>query len=298
MPSIPGRIRPEQAFYLQNGEHLTSPHQLFGALEGMDPALYAHHTDGRNDFSRWLADVFHLHRLAQAIRDAPSPAAMLEAWKAFEQGQKRQEGLQKYLQRIKTLLPIAAAIVGVLLFFLIFQQIHAQQVQLTALRGDIQDFRVSQQVLQDTWTRALQVQANQSINILVPNISLFDTPSANKAAPFPRISKEQISIKEDRIELRIPNISWASFAGSGSMLPTLDDGAYGLQVVPENSSSIHVGDVISFVQGEEIIIHRVQETGADQEGWFAITQGDNNPQPDPEKVRFSQVTGILVGIIY
>ena len=46
------------------------------------------------------------------------------------------------------------------------------------------------------------------------------------------------------------------------------------------------------------IIHRVIDTGRDKEGTYYITKGDNNPVKDSEKVRFNQIKGLLIAIIY
>jgi hypothetical protein len=46
------------------------------------------------------------------------------------------------------------------------------------------------------------------------------------------------------------------------------------------------------------IVHRVIEIGNDEDGWYAITKGDNNPTPDPWKIRFEWVRRITVAVIY
>ena len=45
-------------------------------------------------------------------------------------------------------------------------------------------------------------------------------------------------------------------------------------------------------------MHRVVESGLDADGAYFITKGDNYNQKDPDKVRFSKVEGIVVGILY
>ena len=61
-----------------------------------------------------------------------------------------------------------------------------------------------------------------------------------------------------------------------------------------------MGDIISYrssIAGG-LVVHRVIGTGVDDQGVFYIVQGDNNPVRDPEKVRFDQIHGVLIGIIY
>jgi len=82
------------------------------------------------------------------------------------------------------------------------------------------------------------------------------------------------------------------------MLPVLGTTAHALQIIPERASDIHVGDIVSFHYQDKIVSHRVIELSADEDGWFATTQGDNNPEPDPVKVRFDNIDRVVVGVLY
>ena len=44
--------------------------------------------------------------------------------------------------------------------------------------------------------------------------------------------------------------------------------------------------------------HRVIEVGSDTAGGYYIVKGDNNPVEDSEKVRFAQIEGIVVAVVY
>ena len=87
------------------------------------------------------------------------------------------------------------------------------------------------------------------------------------------------------------------------MVPFFDEGSNALQIVPESPEQIEVGDIISYesrrvdLQGV-VIIHRVIEKHKDEQGDYFVVKGDNNSQPDPEKVRFNQIRRVLVGVIY
>jgi len=63
---------------------------------------------------------------------------------------------------------------------------------------------------------------------------------------------------------------------------------------------IIVGDIISYnVDGYDFaFVHRVIEIGNDELGIYFITKGDNYYQKDPNKIRFSQIEGVVVGILY
>lgn len=49
---------------------------------------------------------------------------------------------------------------------------------------------------------------------------------------------------------------------------------------------------------EYAFVHRVVDIGNDNTGIYFTTKGDNYYKEDPDKVRFSQIEGIVVGILY
>ena len=121
-----------------------------------------------------------------------------------------------------------------------------------------------------------------------------------KPSPFNWIPERDISVQKDRVILEIRNAQWSKFTNTNSMDPVLDNGANAIQIVPDSEADIHVGDIISYESKytDGYIIHRVIEIGYDNKGWYAIMKGDNNPSPDPGRVRFSQIKRVLVAIIY
>jgi len=114
--------------------------------------------------------------------------------------------------------------------------------------------------------------------------------------PKDRISQEQITVLKDHAELDIPNLEWAVIE-STSMLPVLGPGTHVLQAKPSFPEALQIGDIVSFAREDKIIIHRIIEKGTDEQGWYVITKGDNNPTDDG-KIRFDQIDRVLVGIIY
>lgn len=126
-------------------------------------------------------------------------------------------------------------------------------------------------------------------------ISKVYTP---KLTPPDRIKEEQIHVYEDKIVIEVKNPKWARFAATQSMVPFLDEGSNALQIQPEAPDDIQLGDIVSYQYGDSVIIHRVIEISEDEQGRYYIVKGDNNPEPDPIKVRFQQIRRILIGIIY
>jgi hypothetical protein len=123
-----------------------------------------------------------------------------------------------------------------------------------------------------------------------------DTPTG--MLPADRISKDQIEVYSDKAVLDVKGLLWANFSTTGSMLPVLGPGAHALQIIPKSAGEIQVGDIVSYKLDSRIIIHRVIEISNDEAGIYFITKGDNNAEPDPFPVRFSQIDRIVVGILY
>jgi signal peptidase I len=130
--------------------------------------------------------------------------------------------------------------------------------------------------------------------------ALFDMGNEEKASPQDWISEDNIHVYDDRVVIDIKNPQWSTFTDTNSMDPVIDYGANAIQIVPKTYSSIQAGDIVSYESDyvDGIIIHRVIQTGFDNDGWYAIMKGDNNPYPDPGKVRFDQIRRIVVAIIY
>lgn len=117
-------------------------------------------------------------------------------------------------------------------------------------------------------------------------------------SPADHISSENIHMFSDRLEIDKEDLIWAEVKDTHSMEPVLNKNSISLEKRPSGSSEIKAGDIISYEQGDKVIIHRVVFIGEDSDGWLAITKGDNNEDIDPYKVRFSSVKGIVVGVLY
>lgn len=75
---------------------------------------------------------------------------------------------------------------------------------------------------------------------------------------------------------------------SGSMEPTLKIGE--IVLIDTNDTTVEDGDVIAFYMGEQVVIHRVQETISN--GVY-ITKGDGNPNVDFSPVSQEEMIGTL-----
>ena len=123
---------------------------------------------------------------------------------------------------------------------------------------------------------------------------------ANTFSPQDRIAESQISADEEEVVVKIANATIGRIEGTNSMGAVLGKSSNAIMVRPQNADEIKEGDIIAYQSGEAagLVVHRTVEIGNDEQGWFAITKGDNSRNNDPEKVRFGQVRYIVVGIVY
>lgn len=112
------------------------------------------------------------------------------------------------------------------------------------------------------------------------------------------VQQDQIKVYQDKVVLNVSNATWAEFTNTNSMDPFLDETANALEVYPANPDQISVGDIISYQTPYGILIHRVIEKGRDENGIYYLVKGDNNRFPDPYKVRYRDVKGVVVAVIY
>jgi len=129
--------------------------------------------------------------------------------------------------------------------------------------------------------------------------SLF-TGSVERYSPADHVKEKNIHVYSDKVVLDLAGATWSSFTDTNSMDPLIDAGANGIEIKPKSTDELKKGDIIAFrtPYASGIIIHRIAETGSDDNGWYAKTKGDNNPTVDPGKVRFKDITGVVVGVIY
>jgi len=143
--------------------------------------------------------------------------------------------------------------------------------------------------------------ASQIIGYVNPDLQMpFSADTIKADAPSNHIDKSQILVYNDKVVLNLQGAEWAEFTPTGSMKPVFDENANAIEIVPKSPDEIHIGDIVSYESSftDGYVIHRVIDIGEDEKGWYAILKGDNNQNPDPEKVRFDKIKRVLVAIIY
>jgi len=112
-----------------------------------------------------------------------------------------------------------------------------------------------------------------------------------------RLSEEDILVYPDKVVLRISGATISNYDSTGSMKPVLDKGANGIRVKPKSEDDVSVGEIVTFREGNDLIVHRVVEKGNDEKGVYFITKGDNSDLSDG-KIRFSDIEYITIGLLY
>jgi len=128
--------------------------------------------------------------------------------------------------------------------------------------------------------------------------------SSNKpleiASPHNRVNDAQILLYHDKVVINVNGASLTKYADTNSMDPLLDEGAIGIELVPERDDQLYIGDVVAYESkhASGLIVHRIIDIVEDKQGKYFILKGDNLQTEDPEKVRFSEIKYVLIGVIY
>ena len=160
--------------------------------------------------------------------------------------------------------------------------------QNTVLRQNITDLndRLSQQ--------------EEDVNLLNERIDRYNEAPKTKDNPYDWIKGENIIIEDNRVLIELENATISSIADTHSLEPLIHKDTNVIEIVPLSIDNIHLGDIAAYQSqySNGTILHRVVFIGYDDIGWYATMKGDNNPMPDPGKIRFNQIQRIVVAIIY
>lgn len=116
--------------------------------------------------------------------------------------------------------------------------------------------------------------------------------------PSDFITEEQIHLYSDKLVIEKEGLKYASVEDTKSMEPLLSSNSHTIETKPEQSK-LNKGDIISFYNAEEgkTIVHSIVEIGTDDSGWYARTKGYNTDFADEWKVRFTDIKGVVVGVL-
>ena len=121
--------------------------------------------------------------------------------------------------------------------------------------------------------------------------------NAGLETPGDWIQENQIHVYENAIVIDVEGASLGKYAATGSMNPVLNQYSNGIRIVPKSEEQIGIGDIITFEQDNQFIIHRVIDKGEDKDGVYFITKGDNNNITDG-KIRFQDIKYVTIGMLW
>jgi hypothetical protein len=119
-------------------------------------------------------------------------------------------------------------------------------------------------------------------------------------SPFNWVDEQDIVSGEEELKVLLQQPVVTKFADTNSMDPVLDSRTNGIEIMPTDPEQIHKGDIIAYFSryNNQFIVHRVVDIGVDDDGWYAVAKGDNQLYADPGKIRWDQVEGVTVGLLY
>ncbi len=120
------------------------------------------------------------------------------------------------------------------------------------------------------------------------------------SSPAEHIPIGDVKVYGNEVIINASGLMPALVADTNSMDPFVDSSAKLLVMKPKDERDIHLGDIVGYTcdQCGGVVLHRVVALGRDADGPFYTLKGDNNPEPDPGKIRFDQIQTVLVGVIY
>ena len=88
------------------------------------------------------------------------------------------------------------------------------------------------------------------------------------------------------------------YTNTHSMEPSITSSNKGILIAVNSPEELSIGDIIAFKTEEGDVSHRLIEEGYDEQGWWGITKGDNIGVRDINKVRFEDIRGVTIALIY
>jgi len=307
-------VSSQQAFWFNNGVVVRNIYEFCTELKSLNELYFRYHCNNtHDDFAEWIGGALGDYVLSEKLRRIKDQKQYIRAI----------EDRIKFLEREYTIQKARHAFAGsltswftggawvktmiVILLLILCAIVYIQYESTTKLKqlGDKISYMQQQNACYNTYfnQKIMETQSyiNTSFNepilecskessVIINNPDLEDKPS--------RVHREDITVTDNDVVISIKNVTWSVFSNTSSMIPVINHNTNAIEIKPASIQDINIGDIISYNVSNQIVIHRVQDKGHDEQGYYLITKGDNNLVVDPEKVRFEQVQGIVVALIY
>jgi len=126
------------------------------------------------------------------------------------------------------------------------------------------------------------------------------TIKVEKLYPSPgRVSPDSFWRRGDWVMIYLPGEVYIATSRGWSMYPAARDGSIKLyKKVTDPEKELKEGDLIQFELDGMLVGHYIYEIGHDDQGWYALTKGFNNPTQDLVMVRAKDVRGVCIAVFY
>jgi hypothetical protein len=309
-----GDVSPDKAFYFRNGSTARNLYELSQGINALDEDSFKHHCNlDHDDFANWVGGALGDIVLSQKLRYVKDKGQYLKTIdnkiKALERkthtSQLNKQFSEQFRDLMKTYghiwLIIFIMIVTSIFTAMIYYQYHSLQnikaldekIQYIESRNTCFNNYFNEQIIS---TKNMLDNAtfldnycvyNYTTSTKIPDDVMENTPAVIKA--------EDIVIDGNKVIITLENSSLSTFASTSSMLPTLNHNTKAIEIAPKN---LNIGDIISYDDGTEVVVHRIVDIGSDDKGIYYIAKGDNNNVVDPNKIRREQIQGKIVVLMY
>jgi signal peptidase I len=290
-------------------------YELVDELKILNDFYFRYHSnDTRDDFGAWIGGVLEDVELSEKLRGVKNKDKYIHIIehriRHLERVRKLQvvkhlfmgsvvEWSKKYSILSKITVLLILLLVGIIVYvqYTSVDKLNTMSNKLSYLEqksacyNTYLDQKITEtQSYVNTTFREPLLECQKDYSLLINNPDLENIPE--------RISVKDMTVLSNEVILRLQNPIWAVFANTSSMIPVINHNTKAIQIKPKDIQEINVGDIIAYSSGNDIIIHRVISKERDDTGYYLITKGDNNNVVDPTKIRFEQVQGIVVALIY
>ncbi len=314
-------VRSEWSFWFSDSFIARNIYEIAKELENLDEEGFKYHVNkNKNDISNWIRYVIEDKWLADRLDHITDKNKYVKTInKRIRYLEKKQIVVNELVYFSKNLQKKVRENMHVFLTFVFILLVLTLSITVYFTYKSSQEIGILSMELKDLNNKNIMYQS-YILKLLYRNTQLLEQQPQGESfvsniteeiinitakikfyesyAPSDYLPQEKIHVYGNSIVLDIKDALWSQFTSTGSMIPLFDENANAVQILPENPDYINIGDIIAFRQKKEIIIHRVVDTGTDEKGLYYITKGDNNILADTEKVRFDQIEGKIIAVIY
>jgi len=311
-------VSAERAFWFNNGSVIRNIYELSKEINNNDDKIFKYHCNvNHDDFANWIGGALGDIVLSQKLRGIIDKKAYLRIInnriKHLEKKHISDQKTKALSEKVRALfkdyshiwillvIVVATCIITTLIYFeyhsldnlkALDEKINYIEARNTCFNNYFNDQMIKTRELVNSTAFDIGSQCafNYSSNYAMPTSIFENTPET--------VNIDDITLQDDKAIIILNNSHLSIFANTSSMIPAINHNTKALEVTPISASTLHIGDIISYQLDADIIVHRIIDIGFDSDGFYAITKGDNNNVVDPNKVRFSQIKGEVIALIY